>query len=53
MVIGKRTRTKAGVGSFAFAAASLWNNLSTVIKTCDNLTSFKRLLKAHFCRIAY
>ena len=49
----KRTRTKAGDCSFAVAAASLWNNLPTVIKTCDNLTSFKRLLKTHFCRIAY
>ena len=44
----KRTRTKAGDCSFAVAAASLWNNLPTVIKTCDNLTSFKRLLKTHF-----
>ena len=49
----KRTRTKAGDCSFAIAAASLWNNLPKVIKTCDNLTSFKRLLKTHFCRIAY
>ena len=44
----KRTRTKAGDCSFAIAAASLWNNLPTVIKTCDNLTSYKRLLKTHF-----
>ena len=44
----KRTRTKAGDCSFAVAAAPLWNNLPTVIKTCDNLTSFKRLLKTHF-----
>ncbi|KAK2189761.1 hypothetical protein NP493_98g06025 [Ridgeia piscesae] len=49
----KRTRTKAGDCSFAVAAASLWNNLPTVIKTCDNLTSYKRLLKTHFFRIAY
>ncbi|KAK2174705.1 hypothetical protein NP493_782g00003 [Ridgeia piscesae] len=49
----KRTRTKAGDCSFAIAAASLWNNLPTVIKTCDNLTSYKRLLKTHFIRIAY
>ena len=49
----KRTRIKAGDCSFAVAAASLCNNLPTVIKTCDNLTSFKRLLKTHFCRIAY
>ena len=49
----KRTRTKAGDCSFAVAAASLWNNLPTVIKTCDNLTSFKRLLKTHLFRIAY
>ncbi|KAK2161562.1 hypothetical protein NP493_1576g00003 [Ridgeia piscesae] len=44
----KRTRTKAGDCSFAIAAASLWNNLPTVIKTCDNLTSYKRLLKTFF-----
>ena len=43
----KRTRTKAGDCSFAVAAASLWNNLPTVIKTCDNLTSFKRLSIAY------
>ena len=49
----KRTCTKAGDCSFAVAAASLWINLPTVIKTCDNLTCFKRLLKTHFCRIAY
>ncbi|KAK2183182.1 hypothetical protein NP493_321g03006 [Ridgeia piscesae] len=49
----KRTRTKAGDCSFAIAAASLWNNLPTVIKTCDNLTSYKRLLKTHCFRIAY
>ena len=49
----KRTRTKAGDCSVDVAAASLWNNLPTVIKTCDNLTSYKRLLKTHFCRIAY
>ncbi|KAK2177197.1 hypothetical protein NP493_614g01084 [Ridgeia piscesae] len=35
----KRTRTKAGDCSFAVAAASLWINLPTVIKTCDNLTA--------------
>ena len=36
----KRTRTNAGDCSFAVAAASLWNNLLMVIKTCDNHTSF-------------
>ncbi|KAK2181979.1 hypothetical protein NP493_372g01000 [Ridgeia piscesae] len=49
----KRTRTTAEDCSFAVAAASLWNNLLMVIKTCGNLTSFKRLLKTHFFRIAY
>ena len=53
MIEVKRTRTKAGDCSFAVAAASLWNNLPTVIKTCDNLTSFKRLLKTYLFRIAY
>ena len=49
----KRTRTKAGDCPFVVAAASLWNNLPTVIKICDNLTSFKRLLKTHFFCFAY
>ena len=39
----KRTRTKAGDCSFAVAVASLWNNLPTDIKSCDNLTSFKHI----------
>ena len=41
----KRTRNKAGDCSFAITATSLWNNLPTVMKTCANLTIFKRLLK--------
>ena len=49
----KRTRTKAGGGSFAVAAASLWNTLPNFIKTCDTLASFKCRLKTHFFRIAY
>ena len=48
-----RSHTKAAHGSFAGAVAFRWNNLPTVIKTCDNLTSFKRLLTTHFFRIAY
>ena len=46
-----RTRTKARDCSFAVASASLWINLPTVIKTRDNLTSFKRLTKTHFFHI--
>ena len=49
----KRTHTKAGGGSFAVAAASLWNTLPNFIKTCDTLASFKCRLKTHFVRIAY
>ena len=49
----KRTRTKAGDCSFAIAAASLWNNLPTVIKTCDHLTSYKRLLKTLFFLVSH
>ena len=49
----KRTRTKAGGGSFAVAAASLWNTLPNFIKTCDTLASFKCRLKTHFFCIAY
>ena len=43
---------KAGDGSFAVAAASLWNTLSNFIKTCDTLASFKCRLKTHIFRIA-
>ena len=49
----KRTRTKAGGGSFAVAAASLWNTLPNFIKTRDTLASFKCRLKTHLFRIAY
>ena len=49
----KRTRTKAGGGSFAVAATSLWNTLPNFIKTCDTLASFKCRLKTHLFRIAY
>ena len=49
----KRTRTKAGGGSFAVAAASLWNTLSKFIKTCDTLASLKCRLKTHFFRNTY
>ena len=49
----KRTRTKAGGGSFAVAAASLWNTLPNFIKTCDTLASFKCRLKTHFFRIRF
>ncbi|KAK2172140.1 hypothetical protein NP493_987g00032 [Ridgeia piscesae] len=44
----KRTRTKGGDGSFAVAAKSLWNNLPTLIKTCDTLVNFKHRLTTHF-----
>ena len=49
----KSTRTKAGGGSFAVAAASLWNTLPNFIKTCDTLAFFYCRLKTHFFRIAY
>ena len=49
----KRTRTKAGGGSFAVVAASLWNTLPNFIKTCDTLASFKCRLKTHFFHISY
>ena len=29
----------------SYIAASLWNNLAAIIKTCDTVNSFKRLLK--------
>ena len=43
----KRTRIKAGDGSFVVAAASLWNILPNFIKTCDTLASFKCRLKTY------
>ena len=53
MIEVKRYRTITGDCSLAVAAASLWINLPTVIKTCDNLTSYKLLLKTHLFCIAY
>ena len=49
----KRTRAKAGDGSIAVAAMSLWNDLPIVTKFCDILTGFRSLLKTHFFHIAY
>ena len=43
----KRTRIKAGDGSFVVAAASLWNTLPNFIKICHTLASFKCRLKTY------
>ena len=43
----KRSRIKAGDGSFVVAGASLWNTLPNFIKTCETLASFKCRLKTY------
>ena len=38
-------QTTYGLNSFRYAGAKLWNSLSEDIKSLENLTSFKRLIK--------
>ena len=44
-----RPRIKSyGFRSFTYSAASLWNQLPDHLRTCSDLSTFKRLLKTHF-----
>ena len=40
-------RTQFGRRAFSIAGPAAWNDLPVVIRTADNITSFKRNLKAH------
>ena len=42
-----------GSRAFAVAAPDLWNSLPDNIRSCDNLSTFKPLLKTYLFREAY
>ena len=42
-----------GDRAFAIAAPTLWNSLPLAIRQCDNLPSFKHLLKTHLFESAF
>ena len=42
-----------GSRSFAFAAATLWNQLPGSVRACDSLVHFKRSLKTHLFKLHY
>ena len=46
-----QTQVKAGDNSFVVTAATLWNALSSNIKTSACLATFKARLKTHFFRL--
>ena len=48
-----RVRTQFGRRAFFIAGSAAWNDLPVVIRTADNITSFKRNLKAHLFHDAY
>ena len=46
-------KLKLGQRSFEFAAPEVWNSLPFEIRSCDNLSVFKKKLKTHYFRIAF
>ena len=42
-----------GKKSFHYAAPDVWNTLPYDIRSCSNFTSFKKLLKTHFFKLAF
>ena len=49
-----KSRTKSyGDRSFYCCSPHLWNNLPTDIRLCNNLSTFKRMLKTHLFEKAY
>jgi hypothetical protein len=53
LCVPKIKRKTLGSRAFTYAAPSVWNNLPKTLKSCDNLTTFKSLLKTHLFSIAY
>ena len=51
--IPKSRTVMAGDRAFQHAAPVLWNSLPTSVISCDNLDSFKMLLKTHLSKCAY
>ena len=49
-----KTKTKTfGSKAFTYAAPTVWNSLPQNVKKCNNVESFKKLLKSHYFRLAY
>ena len=48
-----RVQTQFERRAFSSAGPAAWNDLPVVIRTADNITSFKRNLKAHLFHNAY
>ena len=48
-----RVRTEFGRRGFSFAGSAVWNELPNNIRRTDNVTTFKRVLKAHLFKLAY
>ena len=48
-----RVRTKFGRRAFSIARPMVWNELLNNIRRTDNITTFKRVLKAHLFKLTY
>ena len=48
-----RAQSQFGRRAFSIAGPAAWNDFPVVIRTGDNITSFKRNLKAHLFHDAY
>lgn len=48
-----RTSSRLGERAFSVAAPTIWNSLPIELRMEENLESFKKKLKTHFCVIAY
>ena len=46
-------RTEFGKIAFAIAGPTVWNAVSNNVRRTDNVTTFKRVLKAHLFKLAY
>jgi len=48
-----RLRTKFGERAFSHAGPATWNTLPDNVRTVADLVKFRRLLKSHYCIIAF
>ena len=48
-----RVRTELGRRAFSITGPMVWNELPNNIRRTDNVTTFKRVLKAHLFKLAY
>ena len=52
-IVPKSKSVRYGDRNFKNVAPKLWNQLPAIIRHCDNMTTFKRLLKTHLFKLAY